>query len=335
MSVPPIKHVVIYSSGRSGSNRLLDMFDFHPWTNCRNEVSELDAAIGRLPMVGADLDALPDSFGELWANAVAQSRLTKSDRDRFDRPKAYLRPAAWQVLSRLYARRRIRRHGLMIKTDEWPISALALHKRDLERILPVLKINGRPAWFTSASQNDLQYLVHTMRHPLGYLNSWYGRFITFRFKQPERDYEITKAAIRTYLEGMGVAQLPEAYSEFNTCVAQLYKWRMDNESVFEACKHSKTYLPITYEKISADQAAAARDVFAFAGLELSDAHECQLASMQNTLFRRPHVGKIDPKIAQDASAVALDGLSLWPLWDDAETDGVAQKPSDETREAVQ
>lgn len=335
MSGPPIKHVVIYSSGRSGSNRLLDMFDIHPWTNCRNEVSELDAAIGRLPAVGPDLNALPEGFGDLWADAVTDSRLTKSDRDRFDRPKAYLRPAAWQVLSRLYARRRIRRHGLMIKTDEWPISSLALQKQDVERILPVLKINNRPAWFTAAVENDAQYLIHTVRHPLRYLNSWYGRFISFRFKQPERDYEITKAAIRTYLDEIGAPQLPEAYSEFNTCVAQLYKWRMDNETVFEACKHSKTYLPITYERISADQAAAAREVFAFAGLELSKAHEQQLASMQNTLFARPHAGKIDPKIAEEAAAVALEGLSLWPLWDTAETDAAAPTPSDDTREAVQ
>lgn len=307
-----LTHVVIFSSGRSGSNRLLDGFDRHGATNCRNEVHVLDTAIGRLPKRA---DGMPpdETFRALWAEAVDTSRRSRSVRDRFTEPKSYLVEPLRRIASQAYRRGRLRA-VLGIRSDEWPISAPLL-RGDTSKIVPVLKIADHPEWFLDHhAATPGQFLIHNLRHPLGYLRSWYIRLIVAGRREPEADYEITRGAIASKAAPPDVAPLPARYSLLNLYKAQLLYWRVQNEPLLTALSGSARYKVVTYEATSRDLQGTMTDLFGFAGLTVGPDLRARLTAMTNTLFARPHTDEIDGEAAGEAMAYALGGSPLMNLW---------------------
>ena len=131
-----LKHVVVTGSGRSGTNRLLDILDMHGLTLCRSEVHALDGDFGKLS-VAASQDALPADFSDQWSAAVASSigKMSRRDRMKVD-GKSYLNLAA-RVVVPVLRKTRLRKVVLAGDPDEWPIPRICM--RPNVTIVPVLK----------------------------------------------------------------------------------------------------------------------------------------------------------------------------------------------------
>ena len=312
-----IQHILIHSSGRSGSNRLLGMLDVHDWTNCRNEPDEHVTSIRDFMQIQATLSQ--EKRDEAWAEALRIARVSRSKVDPFEQNKAYLRGPAWAVLSQLYRRQRLRR-VLGMTSDEWRLSRLVLPDAKAASIVPVLKMKLSPIsdWLVSYHRrNTQQTILHIVRHPIAYLKSLFARYISVVYRDdPETNYALTRVKLGDFPSMIGQEDLPESYSVFNDFKAQLLYWRQWNEPIYARFKESARYLLMTYEDVSKDLAAAAQNAFSVCGLTLSAAQAREVSVLKNVLFANPHSISFDTAMAQDAFDAVMQGSPLLPLWQD-------------------
>ena len=107
-------YVIVVGHGRSGTNMVLDLFDCHRGTLCRNEPNELhgsaftglgDAMFG---------DPIPSDFADRWHAAVMQSMGSNGARDRFGTDKNWLRgPLRARAGQAVMSKARLRAHLLL------------------------------------------------------------------------------------------------------------------------------------------------------------------------------------------------------------------------------
>lgn len=305
-------HIVIYSSGRSGSNRLLDILDQHGRTNCRNEPDADDPEIGNL-WSATKTSGLPEDFFEQWANLIENSAVRKGARDRYDylENKMYLRPFLGKLWVELARRGKLRFLLFGKSGNVWPISRMALKKDNSASILPVLKVSGLPMWFIEphfAIQN--QWIVHNMRSPQEYLNSWYNRFVRKSGLTDEEMYNLVLESRSWMRRQAGLPEFSSPYSFRDLLAVELWGWRFMNETLYEALNGSPRYLPIRYHDVSKDKIAVARRIFDFVGLEFGSRERERIDKMQQTLFTNPHVEKLDQGLVNDVIDEILGDSSL-------------------------
>ncbi len=302
----PRRHIVVYSSGRSGSNRLLDIFDQHELTNCRNEIDVCDPVFDAF-CTEADL-RLSEPLAARWSALVQRSTFRKGDRDRFQLShKRYLR----DFPARLWGaamRRRLRRHVLRIASDDWAIPGVILHPRAQADIVPVFKVS-RPQRFLAATHAAMpaQTVVHNIREPEKYLNSWYNRLVVPEYNGDlEAVYRLNRATAQEELRRNGMdVKLDEAFSLRALLVAELWNWRLCNEPIHEALRGSPRYRLVHYNEISTAPEETARRLFMHAGLEFTAMHAARIAALRNTLFASPHAARLDPVAVQEAADEVL------------------------------
>jgi len=310
-----VDYVVVTGHGRSGSNRVLDLFDCHEGTLCRNEPNEVPGgAMSRLPdgFFLGDLDA---GFLPAWRHAVAVTGRSFSERDRIGAcPKAWAGWAARAVVGRgVLARRRVRRAaGWLVpawRESEWPASRL--YGAGADRALPVLKVLLCQGWIDAvfAAEPGLR-VVHNVRDPAAFLRSWYRRYVPRRGER--RVFEDNVATIDRILTHFGAA--PGRFEAFSTealVESELWRWRYVNEPLYGRLEGHERYALVRYREASADPVALARRLFAFAGLGLAPRHEARIAGLENTLFgRQPDAPTLDDAVLD---AVAERVLADSPL----------------------
>jgi hypothetical protein len=296
------RYVLLAGSGRSGSNRLLDAFDRHERVVCRSEVFGLkDGEFRRLPQRNFADDV---TAGEIlgWTAAVDRARGRRSWRDRADiLDKTFLRPRAlaWigqSVMGRKRAREMLGRVVPGIGGAEWTLPRL--YRDDAALAATTLVMKGvRSGWIVRMHDEDPRMRVlHNLRHPRDYLDSWMNRFVRRAGADPRRAFEhaVAQGEIARMLDHFGVPHdILGTYSEEHLIEQELWLWRFHNEVPYIRLGGSERYRVVTYAGYDADPVGTMREAYAFAGLDFADRHAERIGGMRNTLFARPHAHRLD------------------------------------------
>ncbi len=314
--LPP--HVIIAGHGRSGTNMVLDLFDCHRMSFCRNEPNELhgtgftglgDAMFG---------DPVPADFAARWRQAVATTIRSNGARDRFGLDKDYFRSplvarAGQAVMSRARLRELLLPKSEGRTVEEWPCPGPYYNHTALARALPVLKILLAPAWIARA--HDLfpgQQVVHVVRRPEGFIQSWWSRYVTGIGGGPEKVFADNQPSLEIILAHFGHAdKKPASYSLEALLVSELWRWRYMNEVLAEALSTSDRYLPVPYEAVMKERMVWAERLYTFAGLEMTDATRTQVEGMQNTLFGKRKPDGLEPDLVASAVAQVTEDSTWW------------------------
>lgn len=291
-----LKSIVIFSSGRSGSNRLLDVFDVHQQTLCRNEVDGVDALFKALPSPLFEKD-LPSDFADKWNEVMHRTRRRNSGRDRFtETDKIFFRPSLARLGQKVMSKKRLRALLPRYAGEGWDIPYLWFLKSAEEQVIPVVKIGHKTSWMLRTQPVCAgQYIIHNVRHPVGVINSWWNRYVIGRSGDPEAVFRNTvrlSGPIISEYYGHSLDRL-QKYSVDALLEAELWLWRYRNEPVYQAFKDSERYHLVRYEDGLADPVGQAQTLFESVGLTFHETHATRVAALENTLFSRPHRDRLD------------------------------------------
>jgi hypothetical protein len=283
-------YIVICGLGRSGTNRLLQAFDMHERTLCRNEPNKVKG--GGLQQLETNLfpDELGEGFNARLADTVQTASASRGGRDQFNnQPKAYLRSGpASRVVSNIERGARKRRLFAPLKPDfragEWRIPRLCLTADADQVMLPILKVLRVPGWWMrSHKAHPGQKLIHAVRSPEVFLKSWLNRYVSTQ--EVETVFRANLPSARKIAAHFGAEPLVgEEMTEARLIESELWRWRYINEAMYAALKDSERYTSVAYDAFSADPGAETRRLFAFAGLSADERHEAAVASMKNKMF---------------------------------------------------
>lgn len=269
---------VITSSGRSGSNWLLSLFDTSPSTVCRNEPQ----AVSRSLLRDAVWNRPPTEAGRLldarWADEEQRVRRMMWERDHAaDVEKVWLRSChalrAWQSW------RRRRSRGAPATSggygDRWRIPRLLLRDEQLEASTLVLKMG--PDWWVTGwfLQRQPATVIHLVRHPGAVLESWLRRLYSPERADAERELHRTwlhKAieldpSVGTQVGDVEAMGAPELWA---------WHWRIFNERLAAGGEGHPAYTRVRYEDLLAEPVEVARGLIERAGVDVDHATQERL-----------------------------------------------------------
>jgi len=275
--IPP--YVLIVGQGRSGTNWLLELLDLSPRTHCRNEPNEIDGALfAKLPSPHLDRP-MPPQFAERWDEAVSAASRTMGERDRHVMPyKQY----AWETMRlvggrQLVMKERTRRVLSVVhpalRRREWGMPWWLGRQSAMQQALPVLKFTQTPGWACWVLRNRPEVpVIHIVRHPAGFLNSWVNRYLAkldrgvVRRENEARLREIA-AVDRDWARRFGdIAEMTVEQSE-------LWYWIYANEVLYNIGRRLSGYMHVVYERVVSDPLAMTRKMFERCGLQTDQAIE--------------------------------------------------------------
>ena len=323
------EYVIIAGHGRSGSNRLLDAFDCHPGTLCRNEPNEaLGSAFKDLPEGFYEDENGDEDFLTAWRRAIAGARLEISDRDRLRvEAKCYARPALRRAFARqVLARRRVRQSAAhllpALRRETWQAAPYYAAPGLLDSALPVFKILLRPGWIRRAfAAEPGMRVILNVRAPKPFLRSWRRRYV--ESVGPEKVYARNLDDLERLPARFGAPpQTLGAFSEEALFESELWRWRYVNEALYSRLKGEPRFTAITYEAFEADPAGETERLFDFAGLSFDESVRQRAASLQNTLFpKQPETGGPSEDFLDGVIERVLSNSPLQALWPDARPAG--------------
>ncbi|MEM8937118.1 MAG: hypothetical protein AAGC77_11985 [Pseudomonadota bacterium] len=297
-------YVIISGHGRSGSNRVLDAFDCHPDTLCRNEPNEAGGDNFKELRVGFFPEGADPAFLNQWRGVIARAARETSSRDRIGaRKKSYLYNLTRRMIGEnIFARRRLRETlGLVspsLRKDAWPLPAYYASPARLSQATPVLKLLLCQGWLLDAFDAEPgMRIVHNLRSPQGFLRSWRRRWADhIGAEQVFRDNLVDIDRILEHF-GQATGRFGD-FSEGNLFETELWRWRFVNEPLYVRFKDHPRYMPVTYESFDARPAETTERLYAFAGLALDERTRALAASLENKLF-----GKMTPQSSPDDSHI--------------------------------
>lgn len=310
--------ILISGNGRSGSNRLLDILDRSPFTACRNEMDEVPGGEFWDPTVGVKLfreDLTPERQKKLEL-AVSRASQRRSSSDRPPKvAKAHFRPqwlseAIHWATSKDKLRALMGRTPLLDTANEWNLTSLYADPAKLAETMLVMKLNGGPSWTLHLHDTDPNArIIHNIRDPRAYLNSWYNRFV---MQTDLSDFEHNFPDVPRILAhyGQDHAEQLHDFSKESLMEIELWRWRYTNEALHLGLAGSDRAITVTYADVDADPRAAAEKVYAFAGLEFNDEVAELVQTMRNTLFAKKHSVKLENTLIDELAEKVLDGSPL-------------------------
>ncbi|MBI1367300.1 MAG: sulfotransferase [Planctomycetes bacterium] len=271
------KYAIIVGQGRSGSNWLLNLFDKSPLTFCRDEPDLIPGSpLGKLTEDQFILHRDQPAMHAQWDDAVAWTIDHMGSHDNpIEVPKRFLyEPARRLGIYRLVRGPRYRavlskvlpslRHG------EWLPPWFIISRSRFKEALPILKFVSPPGWASFVLKHRPQVaVIHIVRHPGGFLNSWASRYLATRVKdevdQANRDrlHKIVREA-PCWGERFGDIEA------MNVQTSELWYWLYLNEEIDRAGRDSAMYTRITYEQLVADPVGQMRHLFARLDLPFTD-----------------------------------------------------------------
>nr|WP_241557980.1 sulfotransferase domain-containing protein [Falsirhodobacter deserti] len=299
------------------------MFDRSAETVCRSEVNEISGTcfskIGGT-LFEEDLSS-PDRTNLMRALQGCMSR--RSLRDRFDMTrKDFFRGATsaglW-MMSKRRVRQALSATGMMNDPLEWEIPDAMLNRRKLDLAVPVLKLNSSPAWgLAYHDMSPAARIVLNIREPVGYINSWYNRFVPNADKAHFRNRFPSACRILEHFGQSGRIDRLSRLTDADLIEIELWRWRYTNEVTYERLKGSDRFMTVTYAEVDNDAVAVARKLYEFAGLQSDQVAMGQIAAMQNTLFADRRPSRIDrrildrllPDVLGDSLLAGVVGMNL-------------------------
>lgn len=262
--------ILISSTGKSGSKRLLRILDLSRVTHCRNEPYNLSHSPFRKlhsrPGMWVVDCSDNDLFAEHWNKALRWSSIRNGDTDFLPPPfKTHLRKSAqYTGLLRIIASRRGRKVlGTIfsdLRRDEWVLPSWIAAARRVERARLVVKINlapGLSSWVLS--HRPRCQVVHLIRHPAAVLRSWQIRHLAKCDPDEVRSANIERLRYVT-------ERCPSWATRFGDLVdlsaeeAELWYWCYVHENLGEAGQVGR-YLRIRDEDIALKNVCVAKRLY--------------------------------------------------------------------------
>lgn len=267
-----LEYLLIVGQGRSGTNWLLDIMDCSAQTHCRSEPNEVPGSpLAKLPCPDIYLPCQAD-LESCWDEAISWTAARVGERDHPVRAqKRHIRRLCSRVgIPRLLMRRKLRRLLSLplpsLRRPEWLMPRWLCHSDKLERAMPVLKLVQVPGWAAWVlKKRPLARVIHIVRHPGGFLNSWWHRYLA------DKHYERVQAANRRRLEK--VIQADSSWApifgdlrNMSAEEAELLYWRYAAETIHQAGIGSPRYELVAYEKLVTDTVGIAKRLYDSCGL---------------------------------------------------------------------
>jgi len=306
--------IVISGKGRSGSNRALDMLDCSRLTSSRNELNEIVG--GEFHGIDGELfdeDLTPSGQAALLA-AIERAGRRRSARDPFvRRDKVYLNGLgrlALAPMSKTRLRNIAERIGAMDSANEWNLSS-SLLSTEVHRMHTVIKLNSCPAWSRFLITNGHAKILHNIRNPFDYLQSWYNRFIIRKnIGNTSLIKNMHSAESIVNFFGLQKLDLFSKIDERSLVYVEMARWRYINERLYEMRRHSDSYIRVTYAEFEADAVATAEKIYDFARIPFDAAVSSKVADLPNRLFGTPHEQVLDLDLCRKAVAEVLSDSPL-------------------------
>ncbi|MEO0406525.1 MAG: sulfotransferase [Cyanobacteria bacterium P01_A01_bin.135] len=275
---------LVIGQGRSGTNWLLDLLDLSPRTHCRNEPNELaNSPFSALPTPTLQ-QPYGDSFTQAWEQAVTTAAAQMGYRDRIAaNPKVYLR---WLVARLggaylLQGQRRRQVAALLnpaLRQEQWLAPSWLVNQQQLQQAYPIFKLNQAPGWATWVLKYRPQStVIHIVRHPGGFLNSWQNRYVS------ERDAARVRRANCDRLKQIAAADAywAERMGDIDAMSldeSELWYWCYANETVHRAGQGRANYCLVIYEKLAQDPVATMARIYEACHLPWTKTIEAKIAS---------------------------------------------------------
>ena len=324
------RYVMIVGQGRSGTNWLLDLFDLHSSTFCRNEPDHTPGSpLEELRVFGT---VCADPGGELaakWDAAVNWTGVRMGERDpQITARKDFIFPisqrlgGAW-FLSHHRLRRMVGLLSPAWRKGEWLLPRWMGSDRRLAEALLVLKTNQVPGWAYHVMEHapDMP-IIHIVRHPGGFLNSWKRRYLATRDQRSVEQNNIRRLKMIAEVdEGWGrrfgpIDAMPVEASE-------LWYWQYANETIYEMGQSHGRYLRVVYEQLAADPVAVLRDAYTLC--ELSWNTTMEKAASASAVESTSIAGKWRQRLSPQEIELVEQALEASPMksWWESDADSSA------------
>jgi hypothetical protein len=269
-------YALVVGHGRSGTNWLLDLLDASSETFCRNEPDEIPGSpLARLeaPWIRCERDA---AFAAAFDAAVQWTATHLGERDRrVYVPKRHLHASSARLgLQNVYLRRRVRealRRVLpAMRPGEWPLPRWLGDAEALERALAVIKLTQAPGWACWVlEQRPQARVIHIVRHPGGFLNSWRNRYLASRDEQAVRAANARRLALVIAADPGWGPRLGDL-DAMSVSESELWYWLYACEVIEQSGLGRPGYQRLLYEELTAAPLERAREVYRTCGLEWSE-----------------------------------------------------------------
>jgi hypothetical protein len=279
-------YVVLTGAGKSGSKRVLKLFDLSPQTHCRCEPNEVPGSpLAEMPGRRSLQADSAEHLDATWDDAITTTAERISGRDRQPTPpKHHLwrwsrRLQLYRLIKHRKLRRLLGREMASPQGAEWQFPRWLGDRCALARATPVLKISMAPGWIAWLLQHRPNArVVNIVRHPGAYLHSHIGRWL--KVADPEdnrrRNRDRLHAVAHHDPQWTGPTQRIDSMCAIES---ELWYWRYVYESLHAPGSKRSNYLLLRDEEVVADPGAAAKRLYAFAGLDCAAALTTYVAKM--------------------------------------------------------
>lgn len=285
MSNSCIPYILIAGQGRSGTNWLLNILDLCENTWCRNEPNRLVgsalSSIGNGTLINDD--NIP-SYND-WSEAILKTSNSFGNRDNVAvNQKIYYRNKISRLLTNIVLDKpRVRRpfENLFpfLKAEEWTIPCFLLSQDQAKQRYAVIKINQAPALSSYVLEKDNSgKVIHILRHPGGFLNSWKNRYLKHR--NPETVLKENKCRLSALAEtseewrirmgDINSLSLPET---------ELWYWLYANEETYRKGFKNERYLLVVFEKLASDFFSEVERILEFSSLCIPETQKSKLSKL--------------------------------------------------------
>ncbi|MGB3614339.1 MAG: sulfotransferase [Elainellaceae cyanobacterium] len=275
---------LVIGQGRSGTNWLLDLLDLSHRTHCRNEPDELVGSPFSTLSSPTIQQPYSETFSKNWEQAIATAAMQMGYRDRIAaNPKAHLRSQVSRLGGAYLLRGQRRRQIASIVSpslagEQWTAPDWMIDRQQLEQAYPIFKLNQAPGWAAWVlNHRPRSRVIHIMRHPGGFLNSWRNRYVTAQATDQIRQANSDRlkkiaAASPHWARRMGDIDA--------MCIdeSELWYWCYANEVVYRAGQGQSNYHLIIYEDLVRSPADQMRQVYSTCGLPWTSAIESRITS---------------------------------------------------------
>lgn len=294
------REAIIFSSGRSGSNRILDIADRSGETHCRNEPNEYCVSFATLRDLPAN--EIRKHSDALISSMIAATR-RYGDRDRFiGQPKKFLKPLLGEIFRCACRHRVLRENILGINTTEWGIPNSLFSDTWKESMVPVFKISNsiQTAKHVASAPASVK-VIHNLRKPSAMMQSWWNRY---RLEIRGGDLDFLELEINNELhkfdEGKRFLHENKDYAQLERIVrANLFAWRVSNEWVYDARKGKKNYMLVEYDDVSRHPSQKYEEILCFLNVN-RDVKTNNRTLAENKLFRSKHQGYLSADLLSKA-----------------------------------
>lgn len=317
--------VVICGQGRSGTNWLLDIFDFSPDTLCRNEPNEISSSpFAALPSPWIDALEGDERFARDWDDAALCSAQRMGERDhRLGSHKRFVRALSGRLgLTRCVSGPRLRRLLSLafpsLRRGEWAPPWWLASRSRLSRALPIFKFVQTPGWAAwSLRHRPRTAVVHIVRHPGGFLNSWRRRYLAHHDESAVSAANITR--LRMVADAHPEwASLLDDIEAMSVDESELWYWRYAAEIVDNAGRGLPHYHPVVYERLVESPVEVGRALYSACGLAWTPRIE---AAVQGTASDSASIAEAwRDRLPSELTSVVrriLEGSPLASWWEDS------------------